>query len=422
MKKFMLVLIYILYFSFSIFSISAQESSQFLSAWSSDGRWIASVTNGEMTIFDTVNSTLIVSEETLPNEITTIAWHPSELTLAIATETGFIYIYTVDSESTLTEEAILNHGIGYDPDGFSLGVRRLAWNFDGSYLASASVTGNYTLQIWESQIWGPALRIGAGTGIGIDWSPRTNLLVVTNLDEIRLLEVEKAISSSIIDIQDWAYWTSLTSSVSIPPDFKLIDQPTFSTDGQRIAFSTIIGELWMYDLRSGTVERRFRLDQTNSSTDWRMARHIIWSSEDEYIYIESGYAGRNGDSSEILVMDALTNVLVETIQSEGGYNQFDVSPYDGRIAYVTPSASSGISYFVPTPSFERLAAIAELCVQDSTTRSSEVSNLTRQTPATLDNVPTFVAQVEALPNGAIPPSCEADLLAVAEALIDELQP
>jgi hypothetical protein len=40
----------------------------------------------------------------------------------------------------------------------------------------------------------------------------------------------------------------------------------------------------------------------------------------------------------------------------------------------------------------------------------------RLAPDSLDALPDFVAQVESLPEGAIPAACRADLLAVAEAL------
>jgi hypothetical protein len=39
-----------------------------------------------------------------------------------------------------------------------------------------------------------------------------------------------------------------------------------------------------------------------------------------------------------------------------------------------------------------------------------------QPVTTLDALPAFVAQLDALPDGAIPPACAADLRAVATAL------
>jgi hypothetical protein len=73
-------------------------------------------------------------------------------------------------------------------------------------------------------------------------------------------------------------------------------------------------------------------------------------------------------------------------------------------------AGGAVRIVVPAPSLERLQAIADACsapaaVEQSLTADIQAGQLT-----------DFVARVEALPVGVIPPACAADLIAVAEAL------
>jgi WD40 repeat protein len=101
------------------------------------------------------------------------------------------------------------------------------------------------------------------------------------------------------------------------------------------------------------------------------------------------------------------------------------SPFSGRLAVWRPTAqkaadlSSGQAFdpstgeftiAVPLASLERLQAIANACDAPAEIRQT----LSASPPA--DQLTGFVGQVEALPEGTIPPACAADLLAVAEAL------
>jgi hypothetical protein len=104
------------------------------------------------------------------------------------------------------------------------------------------------------------------------------------------------------------------------------------------------------------------------------------------------------------------------------------SPYGGRLAYgsAIPSeaivssepqtddagavslAGGAIQIVVPAPSRERLQAIAVACNAPAPVQEA----LAAQT----ESINDLAAQVEALPEGTIPPACAADLIAVANAL------
>jgi WD40 repeat protein len=89
------------------------------------------------------------------------------------------------------------------------------------------------------------------------------------------------------------------------------------------------------------------------------------------------------------------------------------SPFGGRIAYIQENSSNDphpiFRILIPDPSLEQLNAIADLCFEGVPTPTIA--------PADQDTLPSFVAEIEALPEEAIPTSCRADLLAVADALI-----
>ncbi len=102
----------------------------------------------------------------------------------------------------------------------------------------------------------------------------------------------------------------------------------------------------------------------------------------------------------------------------------DWSPYGGQVAIGAPADSEAmpaidgddtnpadlpLQIVVPDPSLERLRSIAALCD----------APLPLPNAAQADQLREFVAQVEALPVGSIPPACAADLIAVARAIPQE---
>jgi WD40 repeat protein len=155
-------------------------------------------------------------------------------------------------------------------------------------------------------------------------------------------------------------------------------------------------------------------------------------------------------SDEVLnrywIRDTAFNVdgVIETVSGDGTVRQWDTqgnllqetqigqletaawSPYGARLAVQMPSqtSSNGLRTVsgdtfrieVPFASMDQLNAIAALCVRDASTQSRAVTGLTSQRVTSLNALPDFVAQVESLPEGAIPAACRADLLAVADAL------
>jgi len=86
------------------------------------------------------------------------------------------------------------------------------------------------------------------------------------------------------------------------------------------------------------------------------------------------------------------------------------------VDYAMQSLANGaLDIVVPAPSLERLQAIQSTCMTAPAVGQMDTQALT------VDALPEYVAQVEALTDAEIPPGCAADLVAVAEALIAEVR-
>jgi Tol biopolymer transport system component len=109
---------------------------------------------------------------------------------------------------------------------------------------------------------------------------------------------------------------------------------------------------------------------------------------------------------------------------------YGFSPYGGRLVYGAPLhdgqglndtdsafSNGAVRVVVPVPSLARLDYIAPLCIvsSDSTEATRLLSPEAMET-LTVEILPDFIAQVEALPERAIPAGCATDLIAVAEAV------
>jgi hypothetical protein len=73
-------------------------------------------------------------------------------------------------------------------------------------------------------------------------------------------------------------------------------------------------------------------------------------------------------------------------------------------------------------SVERVQGIARRCLADTDTLTSAVTAVLNDVvinSLTKLTLPAFVTAIKALPTGAIPVACSADLVAVAEAVIAE---
>jgi len=375
-------------------TISSQSNANVLSLdWSPDGMQIAtgSVT-GDVQIWDAASGALVKTLRGHTQEIMTVAWSPEGASIASGSPDGSVRIW----DATRGE---LRQTIQFAaPDGILRAVMQIEWSPDGKYIAGACETGQ--IIIWDA-LTGQEYASYAHDmwAFTVSWHPSDDVLASGGMDGRVLL------------------WNTVTQRLSEFPMISTeviqsIDSINWSPDGQRIAIAggLLKREMWAQIFDFSAQSLLFEIPLSPESF-----AGLRWSPDGSLLAI--------GNNINIIhIVDSSTGLVVESIDGTGTIQLMSWSPYGGRLAlrgtaYQTrPNFINSVQIIVPAPSLDRLNAIAELCVRDAATQSRAVTGLASQRVDSLDALPDFVAQVESLPEGAIPAACRADLLAVAEAL------
>jgi len=197
----------------------------------------------------------------------------------------------------------------------------------------------------------------------------------------------------------------------------------WSHDGQQIAFGNqtirrLNGErpnahLFLVDANDGTMIQ-------NIESPWGSIAGIAWSPDDNLLAVYH-------QDDVVTVLESETGSILETFIGSGlsrySVGNLAFSRHGGRLAYgvtIDPAqqaltasagtANNGIAIVVPFASLDRLQAIYAQCAAPLTTERGLETALAQA------DISAFVAQLNALPTGTLPPACVADLIAVAEAL------
>jgi hypothetical protein len=196
-----------------------------------------------------------------------------------------------------------------------------------------------------------------------------------------------------------------------------VNSVTWSPDGTQLATGDSEGLVHIWDANNYNIVGTF-YGHTDDivSVDWNPTVPQV--------------ASGSLDGS-VRLWDVTTGSEVQQIQSSLFINTTMFSRYGGRLAFsgsfqtndsVLQGASTildsvgeilaggAVQIVVPSPSLERLQAIADACNAPAAVEQSLTASLQA------DQLGTFITQVEALPENNIPPACAADLIAVAEAL------
>ncbi|MBZ0275120.1 MAG: hypothetical protein K8I60_03180, partial [Anaerolineae bacterium] len=158
------------------------------------------------------------------------------------------------------------------------------------------------------------------------------------------------------------------------------------------------------------------------------ATYLLWSQQDSELAVIS--------NTEILIFAPQTGDLVSRFALRNGvFSGASYTQYGGQLrvgysmlfdtganqdttsdtAQVDSSEFNGlIQVVVPVATLDRFAEIAASCNAPATLTSFDTTVQAANAIATQAQVLT--AQLTALPSGAIPPGCKADLLAIAAAL------
>jgi WD40 repeat protein len=372
-------------------------------AWSHDGSKIAAVgirrpaLQGYVRVFDAQTGQPLYTLDPNPGGFTSVTWSPDDRLIAAG---GYDQVIWVIDMETRNQVATLR--------GHQATVSSLDWNGDGTRLVSVGNWDDLVI-LWDMTSYEQTRSIRLGNPWAVAFSPddqsiavggRSGLFVfpsALNVGEGRELNQYELANRYVGDLA----WNS---------------------DGSRIAFGTQTPdvqavELYVIDSNTGN-------QVSNSSTREEALFGVDWSPDGSLIATHSidGF---------VRIWDVNSATQLQSFPGTTRYpEQIGFSPYGGRLAYggsipsdlaassaqigtedvVQTLANSAVQIVVPAPSLERLQAIAEACNAPAAVEQVLTADIQAE------DLNAFVAQVEALPEGTIPPACAADLIAVAEAL------
>ena len=368
-------------------------------------------------------------------------WSPNGERLATIDSENILHIWESTSGKQIKQFKITNEGLA-----------EISWNPDGSQIAVAT-RKDFMVRIWEVETERLIQTLEGvpsyDEGMSVEWQPNGNLLAAVSFGEQEPLVMWENTGQGFQIIET-------ESKASLAYDLR------WSPNGQKLAFADVAG--------IHIIEDFIRLPLTTKRINENTTFWFVWSpdsskiaglSTNDYITFENfiqvvdvqmgevlmtlpeeelflGDLSWSLDSDQITtrgedgvyhVWDVASKQIVDSFKLDQEIipNYYTASPYGGRFA-VTALASSRIGNGSPLEivvlfeSVERVQGIAQRCVADANNLTSAVTDVFNRTAIeslTETTLPAFVEAVEALPADAIPPACRADLLAVAEAVIDE---
>lgn len=362
-------------------------------AWSPDGMMIAAAdTNGLLYILDANTGAILQQFEGNQGNITSLSWRPDSTRLASASpDDGLIRIWDASGKliAELPGERSSDH------------LAFVKWNPKGDLLASVAsvVDGGSPLQIWNARNDSYQLLPTTYTVASYDmaWSPDGTKLAVADYRAVYIFTDFSSGSLNPVSLSPFAFTIA------------------WSPDGSQLAIADTTGLIQILNSNSGQIESSFqgaaRDGQHGIST-------LAWSPDGQLL------AGDNYDGTT-QIWNVRSDDLIQTLDVErsGGRGLLSWSPSGGRLVLGSATrapiqnqksllslGNTLVQIVIPAPSLDRLRAIADSCTLPKTAAQS------LPTQATADSLENFMTVIQALPAGAIPPACAADLVAVAQAL------
>jgi WD40 repeat protein len=364
------------------------------------------------------------SQSTIPiNLIRSLEWQPESQYIAFSTQNGIIGLMDSETRRVIdawaTDEGRVIPTVGWNPDGTLLAATGyepyiiiwdvedskiepslrylqqnepsayLGWNFDGTYLVTASNLGG-AVNVWDVSAEQLLFSPSDGETYAVEWSPHNNIFAISQLSTIQIWDVATQ---------------SVLRSIQIPDLYS--SKLDWSPDGTKLAsneastIESVSTRIW--DTNTGEL-----LLELKGHTDG--IYDLQWSPDGTRLVTTSV-------DKTVIVWDAATGEILETYNAERAILEAAFSPFGARLAYaasfppdfiISGQSFEAVEIVVPAPSLMQLNSIQELCLP------SEMPVTTLQST---DELPTFVSEIEASPE--VSEVCAADLLAVANALLEQ---
>jgi WD40 repeat protein len=383
--------------------------------WSHDGTKLVAVglqyggLQGYLNILDMTTGATFFEFNPIPGGFSSVAWSPDDRFIAVGGYDQVIWIF--DAEKRMHITSLFGH---------QSTVNAVDWSRDGMRLVSG---GDWDQQVilWDMATYQPLQIVEAGDIRSVAFSPDNRQIAVGSIFGLGIFPA--SLDTSGINEPKPNWFTTLN-----------VGSVAWNSIGTRVAIGTLTTPD-VTDLKTSKLAQVYVFDsqtgQTISTitTKTEAIYGLAWSPDDSLIAIHS----IDG------VMKIFDVESAEVLQEFPGTTVFAVdlsfSPYGGRLAYggvlpgkqntvvdllpvgVNTLVDGGIRMVVPNITPAYLNGVSNLCANSNKTDREDLQFLRNFSHSEANTLPDFITQVKALPEGAIPPACAADLIAVAEAIL-----
>lgn len=382
-------------------------------------------------------------------EIEAMAWSPDGNKIAVGGGE-----YGCDAEILASHNVFIldafNGNILQTLSGSSCNIKYIAWNSDGSQIATSDLENT---RIWDP-FTGNQLMMSSARSLGeITWSP-DNTQIGSPWVEDRMSVIWDVMTGQTIHVLGLSPEFDFNKSLSVAWD----PRGNMLVSGGILSFTEPDGFIRFWDVGNGNLIKDLEHPDGVSSLAWKPDGTLLASGSGnseirlwdpntfELVQTLHGDGGKlkwhpfesliaggsTGDNSTITVWNTTTGEVIQTFETDVWTPTVEWSPFGGRLLYNTQNEitldnqqrvnlSEALQFSVPDPSLSRLSGVASLCLsRSSTTISTQATDLISESQVktlTTSSLPDFITQIKALPADAIPTACQADLIAVAEAII-----
>jgi len=404
-NKLIIVLLYVTTFwlSGSVSLVQAQLPYGSSPSWSPDSSKVAIVIDNTVEIIEVSTNQLLYVLNGHTRPIVSVAWSLDSQTIATTSIDQTVKLWSA-IDGTLTNTL----------SGHNDGVTAAIWSPDGTRLVSSGEESEPSLFVWNSATGKLLSTHSGGTIWDAEFSPDGRYFAYIAGGNIQILDGDSFVSIS-----------RFRESICCSNPMRSM---AWSLDSATIVTGSMNGIVTVWDANTAQPLTQFiansyanidALAIDNLAPSW--VRDVTFSPDGSTVLAISG----DGTLREWSIA---TNALIQETQV-APLAAAAWSSYRGQLAYLDtrmlPSATanaaqsrsdeSSLHIVTPLPSLERLQAIQTACLSAPAVGQMDAQEIT------LDALPEYVAQVEALTDAEIPPGCAADLVAVAEALIAEGQ-
>jgi WD40 repeat protein len=372
-------------------------------AWSSEGNLVAVPISNSVEVRDASNGVLRFTLNGHTGYVSSVSWSLDNATIATASHDQTVRLWRASDGSLLRTLSGHNDYVTF-----------VGWTPDSKYVVSSGVDVRPTFLIWNVETGNPIGHHNPGTVLDGSFSPDGQKWANVNGPFLR-------VSDSTTFEQIARYRESLCCS-------NTMWSVRWSPDSTKLVTGSSNGLVTIWDAKTATVEQQFMINAYANHDALKVSDPVLaWVRDVRFSDDGTTVSAIAGDGT-LKEWNVQTGQVVQATKL-APLATAAWSPFGARLAVLdasflpavdgTPSqkktAETGFQVIVPNPTLARLNALAAVCVKHGDASQPAVRALTAKA-VTQASLAAFAAQVKALPPGAIPAACQADLSAVAEAL------